>query len=99
MWEKLLGFEKGLATTLMLPLQEGTQGFLVHCDASKDGMGFVLMYNDKVIPCASRELNIHERNFPTHDFELAFVVFPFKIWHDYLYDVHVDVSTNHKILL
>ncbi|KAH0654435.1 hypothetical protein KY290_032963 [Solanum tuberosum] len=40
----------------------------------------------------------HEKNYPTHDLELAAVVFALKIWRHYLYGVHVDVFTNHKSL-
>ena len=48
--------------------------------ASKVGLGAVLMQNGKVITYASRQLKIHEKNYPTHDLELAAVVFALKIW-------------------
>ncbi|XP_069149165.1 uncharacterized protein [Solanum lycopersicum] len=35
-------------------------------------------------------LKVHEKNYPTHDLELAKVVFALKIWRHYLYGVHVD---------
>ena len=54
------------------------------------------MQNGKVIAYASMQLKVHERNYPTHDIELAAVVFAVKIWRDYLYGVHVDVFTDHK---
>ncbi|WMV33478.1 hypothetical protein MTR67_026863, partial [Solanum verrucosum] len=41
---------------------------------------------------------MHENNYPTHDLDLAVVVFDLRIWRHYLYGVHVDVFTNHKIL-
>ena len=41
---------------------------------------------------------MHEKNYPTHDLELAIVVVAFKIWRHYLYGVHVDVFTDHQIL-
>ncbi|KAH0658244.1 hypothetical protein KY289_026992 [Solanum tuberosum] len=44
------------------------------------------------------ELKDHEKNYPTHDLELAAVVFALKIWRHYLYGVHVDVFTDHKSL-
>ncbi|KAL5554707.1 hypothetical protein UlMin_042108 [Ulmus minor] len=47
--------------------------FTVYCDASKIGLGAVLMQNGKVITYASRQLKIHEKNYPTHDLELAAV--------------------------
>ena len=39
---------------------------------------------------------MHERNYPTHDLELAAVVFSLKIWRHYLYGAHVDVYTNNQ---
>ena len=56
----------------------------------------VLMQHGKPIAYVSRKLKVHERNYPTHDLELAVVVFALKIWRHYLYGVHVDVFTNHK---
>ncbi|WMV49693.1 hypothetical protein MTR67_043078, partial [Solanum verrucosum] len=45
-----------------------------------------------------KQLKVHEKNYPTHDLELATVVFALKIWRHYLYGVHVDVFTDHKSL-
>ncbi|WMV09384.1 hypothetical protein MTR67_002769 [Solanum verrucosum] len=45
-----------------------------------------------------RKLKGHEKNYPTHDLELAVVVFALNIWRHYLYGVHVDVFTDHKNL-
>ena len=58
----------------------------------------MLMQHEKVIAYASRQLKVHERNYPTPDLELAAVVFALNIWRHYLYRVHVDVFTDHKIL-
>ncbi|WMV29093.1 hypothetical protein MTR67_022478 [Solanum verrucosum] len=55
----------------MLTLLDGTKGFFIYCDASRVGFGFVLMQKGKVIAYASRQLKIHERNYSTHDLELA----------------------------
>ncbi|WMV41358.1 hypothetical protein MTR67_034743 [Solanum verrucosum] len=74
------------------------QGFVVYCNASRVGLGCVLMQNGKVIPYSSRQLKFHEKNYPTHDLELAVVVFALKIWRYYLYGVHVDVFTDHMSL-
>ena len=81
-----------------LTLPQGTKGFMVYCDASRVGLGCVLMQNGKVIAYASMQLKVHERNYPTHDLELATVVFALKIWRHYLYGVHVYVFTDHKSL-
>ena len=47
---------------------------------------------------ASRQLKLHEQNYPTHDLELATVVFALKIWRHYLYDEKCRIYTNHKSL-
>ena len=61
-------------------------------------MGCVLMQGSKVIEYASRQLRVHDKNYPTHDIELAVVVFALKLWRHYLYGVHVDVFTDHESL-
>ena len=63
----------------MLTLPDGVDGFVVYCDASRVGLGCVLMQKGKVITYASRQLKPHEKNYPTHDLELAAVVFALKI--------------------
>ena len=87
-----------LVSAPILSLPEGLEGFVVYCDASRVGLGCVLMQNGKVIAYASRQLKVHEKNYPTHDLELAAVVFALNIWRHYLYGVHVDVFTDHKSL-
>ena len=56
------------------------------------------MQNGKVIAYASRQLKEHEKNYPTHDLELAAVVFALKIWRHYLYGAHYQIYTDHKSL-
>ncbi|WMV24431.1 hypothetical protein MTR67_017816 [Solanum verrucosum] len=43
-------------------------------------LGCVLMNNGKVILYVSRQLKVHEKNYPTYDLELVAVVFALKIW-------------------
>ncbi|WMV41853.1 hypothetical protein MTR67_035238 [Solanum verrucosum] len=87
-----------LTTTLVLTLPEGSDGYVIYCDASRVGLGCVLIQRGKVITYASRQLKVHEKNYLTHDLKLAAVVFALKIWRHYLYGVHVDVFTDHKSL-
>ena len=56
----------------------------MYCDTSKDKLGCVLMQSDKVVAYDSWQLKNHERNYPTHDMELATIVFALKIWRYYL---------------
>ncbi|MDE0547701.1 ribonuclease H family protein, partial [Microbacterium sp. C7(2022)] len=51
-----------LMSTPILALPKGLEGFVVYCDASRIGLGCVLMQNSKVIAYASRQLRVHERN-------------------------------------
>ncbi|WMV33403.1 hypothetical protein MTR67_026788, partial [Solanum verrucosum] len=60
-----------LTSASVLTLPEGTYGFVVYCDASRIGLGCVLMQNRKVITYASRQFKIHEKNYPTYDLELV----------------------------
>jgi hypothetical protein len=62
-------------------------GYVVYCDASKDGLGCVLMQEGQVIAYGSRQLKIHEQNYRTRDLELAAVVHALKIWRHCLYGV------------
>ena len=71
---------------------------MIYCDASKMGLGGVLMQNDKVVAYASRQLRTHEINYPTHDLELVAVVFVLKIWRHYLYGSRFEVFSDHKSL-
>nr|GFB87792.1 putative reverse transcriptase domain-containing protein [Tanacetum cinerariifolium] len=63
-----------LCSAPILALPEGSEDFVVYCDAFIKGLGAVLMQRDKVISYASRQLKIHEKNYTTHDFELGAVV-------------------------
>ena len=72
--------------------------FVVYCDASRQGLGCVLMQEGKVVAYASRQLRKHEENYPTHDLELAAVVHALKIWRHYLIGNKCDIYTDHKSL-
>ena len=82
----------------MLTLPKCGEKYSIYCDASRCGLGCVLMQGVKVIAYASRQFKVHEKNYPTHDLEQAAMVFTLKLWRQYLYGVHVDVFTEHTIL-
>ncbi|GJS73462.1 putative reverse transcriptase domain-containing protein [Tanacetum coccineum] len=87
-----------LCSAPILALPEGSEDFIAYCDASKKGLGAMLMQREKVIAYASRQLKIHEKNYMTHDLELGAVVFALKIWRHYLYGTKCTVFTDHKSL-
>ena len=70
----------------------------MYCDAFRVGLGCVLMQNGKVVAYASRQLRRHELNYPTHDLEMAVVIFALKIWRQYLYGEKCEFYTDHKSL-
>ena len=84
------------APVLVLPDPKGA--FEVYCDASGRGLGCVLMQDRNVVAYASRQLKPHEVNYPTHDLELAAVVFALKVWRHHLYGVRFEVFSDHKSL-
>ncbi|KAM1302325.1 hypothetical protein ACFX2H_013265 [Malus domestica] len=84
------------APVLVLP--DDSDNFEIYSDASLNGLGCVLMQHNRVIAYASRQLKIHERNYPTHDLDLAAIVFALKIWRHYLYGEKCKIFTDHKSL-
>ncbi|KAA0042118.1 pol protein [Cucumis melo var. makuwa] len=87
-----------LVTALVLTLPDGSGSFVIYSDASKKGLGCVLMQQGKVVAYDSRQLKNHEQNYLTHDLELAAVVFALKIWRHYLYGKKIQIFTDHKSL-
>ena len=84
------------APILMVPKRG--QRYTVCCDASKDGLGCVLMQSGMVVAYGSRQLKNHEESYPTYDMELAAIVFALKIWHHYLYGEQFEVFLDHESL-
>jgi hypothetical protein len=56
------------------------------------------MQEGRVVAYSSQQLKIHEKNYPTHDLELAAVVHALKTWRHYLYGQKCDIYTDHKSL-
>ncbi|GJT84665.1 putative reverse transcriptase domain-containing protein [Tanacetum coccineum] len=90
--------KRKLCSAPILAFPEGSEDFIVYCDASIKGLGAVLMQRENVIAYASRQLKIHEQNYTTHYLELRAVVFTLKIWRHYLYGTKCAVFIDHKSL-
>ncbi|GJU80187.1 putative reverse transcriptase domain-containing protein [Tanacetum coccineum] len=88
--------EEASFSVTILELPEGSENFVVSCNASHKGLGAVLMQKERVIAYASRQLKIHEKNYTTHDLELGAMVFALKMWRHYLYGTKCVVFTDHK---
>nr|GEU63022.1 hypothetical protein [Tanacetum cinerariifolium] len=89
---------KKLCSAPILALPEGSEDFVVYCDASHKGLGVVLKQREKVVAYTSRQLKIHEKNYTTQDLKLRSMVFALKIWRHYLYGTKCTVFTDHKSL-
>ena len=70
----------------------------MYCDASRDGLGCVLMQSERVVAYGSGQLKNHEQNYLIYDLELAAIVFALKIWCHYLYGERFEVFLDHKSL-
>ena len=90
--------KKKLVTAPELVLPQPGEPYVVYSDASLQGLGCVLMQGGQVIAYGSRQLKIHEKNYPTHDLELAAVFFALKIWRHYLYGEGFELYSNHRSL-
>ncbi|XP_016195417.1 uncharacterized protein LOC107636419 [Arachis ipaensis] len=78
--ESFQTLKQKLTLVPVLILLEPHKPFEVYCDASLKGLGCVLMQHRNVVAYASCQLRPHEVNYPTHDLELAAIVFALKIW-------------------
>ena len=87
-----------LTEALVLVQPECGKEFVIYSDASLLGLGCVLMQEGRVVAYASRQLKPHERNYPTHDLELAAIVFALKIWRHYLFGERCHIYSDHKSL-
>nr|GEX31310.1 putative reverse transcriptase domain-containing protein [Tanacetum cinerariifolium] len=90
--------KNNLCDAPILSLLNGIEDFVVYCDASNQGLGYVLMQRGKVIAYASRQLKIYEKNYTTHDLELGAVMFALKTWMHYLYGTKSVIYMDHKSL-
>jgi hypothetical protein len=73
-----------LTMTPILKVPDMDANFLVCTDASKEGLGRVLMQDGRVITYISRKLRRHEENYATHDLELLAIIYALKVWRHYL---------------
>ncbi|GJS35267.1 putative reverse transcriptase domain-containing protein [Tanacetum coccineum] len=81
----------------ILALPEGSERFVVYCDASHKGLGAVLIQKEKVIAYASRQLKVHEKNYTTHDLELGVVVFALKMWNTTIITFDITQDGNEVV--
>ena len=75
--------DRPISTSVLTMPKYGTN-YTMYCDASSIYLGCVIMKVGKVIEYGSRQLKVHENNYPTHDLELVDVLFLHKLWRHYM---------------
>ena len=90
--------KKRLTTAPILIVPDRGQGYTVYCNASRAGLGCVLMQSGRVVAYGSRQLKNHGQSYPTHNMELEAVVFALNILRHYLYGEQFEVYLDHKSL-
>jgi hypothetical protein len=87
---------KYLTSAPVLVLLDLTKKFDIQCDASRQGLGCVLMQEGQVVCYASQQLRKYEENYPTHDLVLTAVVHALKVWRHYLIGHRCEIYSDHK---
>src|SRR4051812_42590913 len=96
--ESFQALKDKLASPPVLAPPDTQKDFVIYFDASRQGLGCVLMQERKVIAYGSRQLRTHEDKYPTHDLELAAVIYALKMWRHYLLGNRCEVYTDHQSL-
>jgi hypothetical protein len=84
-----------LTTTPILKVSDMDVDFLVCTDASKEGLGGVLMQANQVIAYISRRLRRHDENYVTHDLDLLAIVYALRVWRHYLIGWKFELKVDH----
>ena len=74
-----------LTSVPVLAILRSRERFFIYSNALYQELGCILMQDGRVIAYGPRWLKLHEQNYPTHDLELAAIVFALKIWRHYLF--------------
>jgi hypothetical protein len=93
-FQRLIGM---LMTTSILKVPDMDRDFLVCTDASKEGLGGVLMQDGQVIAYISRKLRRHEENYAMHDWELLAIMYAWRVWRHYLIGWKIRKKKNRSL--
>ena len=84
-----------LTSAPILKIADPKKDFVVCTDACNQGLGGVLMQDNHVVCYESRKSKDHEKNYATHDLELAAIVHSLKMWKHYLMGRKFELRTDH----
>jgi hypothetical protein len=85
-----------LTSAPILKIADPKKDYVVCTDACKEGLGGVLNQEGFVVCYESRKLKEHEKNYATHDLELATIVHALRKWRHYLMGKRLELRTNHN---
>jgi hypothetical protein len=85
-----------LTSAPILRITDPNEDFIVCTDECNEGLGGVLSQEEFVICYESRKFKEHERNYATHDLELAAIVHALRKWRHYLMGKRFELRTNHN---
>jgi hypothetical protein len=94
--EGFLHLKELLKTAPVLRIIDPNADFVVCMDACKEGLGGVLTQNGHVVCYESRKLKEHERNYATHDLELATIIHALNMWRHYLVGRRFELRIDHS---
>ena len=81
-----------------MSIADPNKDYVVCTNASKEGVGGVLMQEGRVIAYESRKLKEHEQKYSAYHLELAYVIHALKMWLHYLLGRKFLLLTNHHSL-
>src|SRR3954468_14431492 len=96
--ESFQELKRRLTSAPVLAPPDTKRDFEIYCDASRQGLGCILLQDRHVVAYASRQLRPNEENYPTHDLELVAVVHALKTWRHYLLGNRCEIYTDHQSL-
>lgn len=89
---------KIVASNQVLAIYDPHKATIVQTDASKDGLGCVLIQEGRPVAFASRTLSISEQKWAQIEKELLAIVFACQRFHYFLYGCEFVVESDHKPL-
>jgi len=82
----------------ILKIPDTDKEYVVCIDASLEGLSGVLMQDGHVVCYESRKLKAHDKNYATHDLELAAIVHALQMWRHYFMGTKFELKTDHDSL-